>query len=73
MPNARYHSVMQEFERSVEKDAIHPLTNVHMAEKVLQWQSQVKPYHFFTIIILTRKSLCVFTTLQLAIQYFLNG
>jgi hypothetical protein len=41
MPNARYYSD-QEFESSVEKEAIHPLTNVHMAEKVLQWQSQVK-------------------------------
>jgi hypothetical protein len=41
MPNARYHSD-QEFESSIEKEAIHPLTNVHMAEKVLQWQSQVK-------------------------------
>jgi hypothetical protein len=46
------HNSDQEFESSVEKEAIHPLTNVHMAEKVLQWQSQVKPYHFYTIMML---------------------
>jgi hypothetical protein len=45
-PKPNVHRFDQEFESSVEKEAIHPLTNVHMAEKVLQWQSQVKPYHF---------------------------
>ena len=35
-------SYVQEFESSVEKEAIHPLTRVPMAEKIIQWQSQVQ-------------------------------